>query len=243
MAGALHRCGGMTEFAVKPPTIPIPFNKLLKVVAIVDPEAPQIRQLLDHLAAEHFEVEIASDFNRDVSEDAGVGAYLASIDGDCLERARQLVHAVRAIGFRMPLWGLLGRGVDRVQRVPSAVSRPQPDAAAATRADMPGLFSTQSVHKQGAGSRKSTSDRPHTRTAALHRAEAFQRVVSHPRLDLSLLSAVRVSRRQRPGARESGGRSAVGPVHRAWDRSAQEPAVFQERIDGRIKFHTYAVRE
>src|SRR5262245_62033809 len=106
MAGALHRCGGMIEFAVKPPTIPIPFNKLLKVVAIVDPEAPQIRQLLDHLAAEHFEVEIASDFNRDVSEDAGVGAYLASIDGDCLERARQLVHAVRAIGFRVPLWGL-----------------------------------------------------------------------------------------------------------------------------------------
>ena len=106
MAGALHRWGGMIEFAVKPPTIPIPFNKLLKVVAIVDPEAPQIRQLLDHLAAEHFDVEIASDFNRDVSEDAGVGAYLASIDGDCLERARQLVHAVRAIGFRMPLWGL-----------------------------------------------------------------------------------------------------------------------------------------
>jgi ornithine decarboxylase len=96
----------MIEFAVRPPTIPIPFHKLLKVVAIVDPEAPQIRQLLDHLEAQHFEVEIASDFNRDVSEDAGVGAYLASIDGDRLERARQLVHAVRAIGFRMPLWGL-----------------------------------------------------------------------------------------------------------------------------------------
>src|SRR5262245_26044678 len=96
----------MIEFAVRPPTIPIPFHKLLKVVAIVDPEVPQIRQLLDHLAAEHFEIEIASGFNRDVSEDAGVGAYLASIDGDSLERARQLVHAVRAIGFRMPLWGL-----------------------------------------------------------------------------------------------------------------------------------------
>ena len=96
----------MIEFAVRPPTVPIPFHKLLKVVAIVDPEAPQIRQLLDHLAAEHFEIEIASGFNRDVSEDAGVGAYLASIDGDSLERARQLVHAVRAIGFGMPLWGV-----------------------------------------------------------------------------------------------------------------------------------------
>jgi ornithine decarboxylase len=97
----------MIEFAVKPPTIPIPFHRLLKVVAIVDhPDDPQIRQLLDHIAAQHFEIEIATDFDRDVSEDAGVGAYIASIDGECLERARQLVHAVRALGFRMPLWGV-----------------------------------------------------------------------------------------------------------------------------------------
>ncbi len=96
----------MIEFAVKPPTIPIPFHKLLKIVAIVDAGDPQTRQLLDHLAAEHFEIELADTFDRDVSEDAGVGAYIAWIDGDRLERARQLVQSVRDIGFRMPLWGL-----------------------------------------------------------------------------------------------------------------------------------------
>jgi ornithine decarboxylase len=96
----------MIEFAVKPPTVPIPFHKLLKIVAIVDDDDPQTRQLLDHLAAEHFEIELAGDFDRDVSEDAGVGAYIACIDGDRLERARRLAHAVRDIGFRMPLWGL-----------------------------------------------------------------------------------------------------------------------------------------
>jgi len=97
----------MIELAVKPPTIPIRFHKLLKVVVIVDrPEDPQIRQLLDHIAAEHFEIEIAADFDRDVSEDADVGAYIASIDGECLERARQLAHAARALGFHIPLWGV-----------------------------------------------------------------------------------------------------------------------------------------
>ena len=58
----------MIELAVKPPTIPIPFHKLLKVVAIVDPDDAQIRQLLDHIAAEHFEVEVATDFDRDVQD-------------------------------------------------------------------------------------------------------------------------------------------------------------------------------
>ena len=71
----------MTELAVKPPTIPIPFHKLLKVVAIVDPDDAQIRQLLDHIAAAHFEVEVATDFDRDVSEDAAVGAYHGGAGG------------------------------------------------------------------------------------------------------------------------------------------------------------------
>jgi hypothetical protein len=38
------------EFSVPSPTIPIPFHKLLKVVAIVDREDGQTRQLLDQLA-------------------------------------------------------------------------------------------------------------------------------------------------------------------------------------------------
>ena len=37
---------------VKSPTIPIPFHKLLKVVAIVDEKDPLTRELLDHIAAE-----------------------------------------------------------------------------------------------------------------------------------------------------------------------------------------------
>jgi hypothetical protein len=60
----------MIEFSVKAPTIPIPFHKLLKVVAIVDAQDRQTRELLDHIAAEHFEIEVAESFDRDVSEDA-----------------------------------------------------------------------------------------------------------------------------------------------------------------------------
>ena len=42
----------MIEFSVKAPTIPIPFHKLLKVVALVDGQNPQIRELLDQIAAD-----------------------------------------------------------------------------------------------------------------------------------------------------------------------------------------------
>jgi ornithine decarboxylase len=88
------------------PTIPIPFHKLLKVVAIVDAKNQQIQQLLDRIAGEGFQIEVSDRFDRDVSEDAAVGAYIAMIDGDCREQARSLGQAVRAVGFRTPLWGL-----------------------------------------------------------------------------------------------------------------------------------------
>ena len=39
----------MIEFSVETPTIPIPFHKLLKVVAIVDTADAQTKQLLDQL--------------------------------------------------------------------------------------------------------------------------------------------------------------------------------------------------
>jgi ornithine decarboxylase len=94
------------EFAVKPPTIPIPFSKLLKIVAIVDRSQPQTRQLLDHLAAEGFEVEVGTAYDRDVSEDADVGAYIALIDGDHRAAAIDLARRVRALGFKTPLWAL-----------------------------------------------------------------------------------------------------------------------------------------
>lgn len=91
---------------VKRPTIPIPFHKLLKVVAIVDAENSQITQLLDRITAENFKVEVSNRYDRDVSEDASVGAYIALIDGDRLSQARFLARSVREIGFRTPLWGL-----------------------------------------------------------------------------------------------------------------------------------------
>ena len=36
---------------IQVPTIPIPFAKFLKIVAIVDPESAQTRELLDRLGA------------------------------------------------------------------------------------------------------------------------------------------------------------------------------------------------
>ena len=96
----------MMEYAAKPPTIPIPFHKLLKVVALVDARDREARALLDRLTAEKFEVEISDRYDRDVLEDAAVGAYIAAIDGDRLEPARKLVRAVRGVGFSTPLWAL-----------------------------------------------------------------------------------------------------------------------------------------
>ena len=96
----------MNLLSVKPPTIPIPLHKYLKVVAIVDAADPQTKQLLDQIAAENFEIEISDRFDRDVSEDAGVGAYIAFIDGDRAEKAQALARAVRANGFETPLWAL-----------------------------------------------------------------------------------------------------------------------------------------
>jgi len=78
----------MIPRSVKSPTIPIPFHKLLKVVAIVDAKDPQTKQLLDHITAENFRVEVTESFERDVSEDAEVGAYRAA--GQIVEVVKQL---------------------------------------------------------------------------------------------------------------------------------------------------------
>ena len=43
--------------------------------------------------AERFEVEISDRYERDVLEDAAVGAYIAAIDGERLEPARKLVRS------------------------------------------------------------------------------------------------------------------------------------------------------
>jgi ornithine decarboxylase len=96
----------MIPRSVKAPTIPIPFHKLLRVVAIVDHEDSRTKELLASIAAEQYEIEVTDSFDRDVSEDAGVGAYLALVDGERKEKARNLARAVRAIGFETPLWAV-----------------------------------------------------------------------------------------------------------------------------------------
>jgi len=69
----------MTPYPVKGAQLPIPFHRFLKVVAIVDRTNPQIQQLLDSFAAHHYEVEVTDSYERDVSEDAAVGAYRAPV--------------------------------------------------------------------------------------------------------------------------------------------------------------------
>jgi len=96
----------MSASVVKPPSVPISFQGRLKVVAIVDPANPQIREILDQIRADNYEVEVTDSFERDVSEDSDVGAYIAFIDGERLAPARKLGESVRAIGFRTPMWGL-----------------------------------------------------------------------------------------------------------------------------------------
>lgn len=96
----------LNEFSVKSPTLPIPFHKLLKVVALVDGEDPSTRELLAEIAAAGYEIEVSDRYERDVGEDAGVGAYVARIDGDRLDRGRALAVAVRGIGFETPLWAV-----------------------------------------------------------------------------------------------------------------------------------------
>lgn len=96
----------MIPRSVKAPTIPIPFHKFLKVVALVDGENPQIHELLEQIRAEHYTVEVRDRYEGDPSEDADVGAYIALVDGDRRERGRAMAEKVRELGFRTPLWAL-----------------------------------------------------------------------------------------------------------------------------------------
>jgi ornithine decarboxylase len=88
------------------PTLPIPFPRLLKIVAVVDAANPQIKELIERIAAAGYEVEVSERFERDVTEDAAVGAYIAWIEGDRREKAREMARRVRDAGFHTPLWAL-----------------------------------------------------------------------------------------------------------------------------------------
>ena len=104
----------MIEYAAKTPTIPIPFHKLLKVVALVDGENPHVRALLELIEAQNFQIEISDRYDRDVSEDAEVGAYIASVDREQRELARRPRLFLDVRGIVQPLPGLQLRSAGRV---------------------------------------------------------------------------------------------------------------------------------
>ena len=91
----------MQDFAAKTPNIPIPFHRLLKVVALVDAANPQVAALLERLRAENIEVEVSDRYSRDVSEDSDVGAYIASVDGTRRDHARALGKAFATADSRL----------------------------------------------------------------------------------------------------------------------------------------------
>ena len=95
-----------SSYSLKPPSIPIPFGKLLKVVAVVEHGNAQTEALLAQIRAEGYEVEASDGYERDVGEETSVGAYIVWVDGEHLERAKALARAVRGIGFATPLWAL-----------------------------------------------------------------------------------------------------------------------------------------
>ncbi|HPO21176.1 MAG TPA: Orn/Lys/Arg decarboxylase N-terminal domain-containing protein, partial [Rubrivivax sp.] len=95
-----------SAYSLQPQAIPIPFHKLLKVVAVVDPGSLPTKDLLAQIAAEGYELEVVATPERDLDEDASVGAYIVLTDGERLEAAKALVRGVRALGFGTPLWAL-----------------------------------------------------------------------------------------------------------------------------------------
>jgi len=95
-----------SSYALQPPTVPIPFGRMLKVIVVADPDHAAIKELVSQLAAENVAVEVDPRYGRQADEDANVGAYLIWTDGEHIDQARELVRAVRTIGFRTPLWAL-----------------------------------------------------------------------------------------------------------------------------------------
>ena len=91
---------------------------------------------------------------------------------------------------------------------------------------MPGLFSTQSVHKQGAGF--SQASQIHKRDDHISGQRRFvehktvQRIVSDACFDFTFLSFVRVTGCERQDTRRQSRRGVVGPLHRARNRNAKE---------------------
>ena len=95
------------SFRVITPTQSTSFQTLLKAAAVVHGDGPQTRQHLDHIAVEKYQIEVNDRFDRDVSEDAAVGAYSAATNGERRELARQPAPGIRGVGFRTSLWSVV----------------------------------------------------------------------------------------------------------------------------------------
>ena len=95
------------SFRVNTPTHSTSFQTLLKAAVVADGDGPQTRQRLDHIAVENYQIEVNDRFDRDVSEDAAVGADIAAPDGTRREQARQPAPGIRTVGFRTPLWSIV----------------------------------------------------------------------------------------------------------------------------------------
>ena len=87
----------------------IPFQKLLRIAALCDESNPKVAKLLDTVRSLDFEVEIDSRYDRDVTLDADIGAYIVACDGELHDPARKLTQAIREIGNRAPVWALAER--------------------------------------------------------------------------------------------------------------------------------------
>ena len=85
---------------------PIPFERFLKIVAIVDRDDEHTKQLTATLEAEGFCVEISADYDRNPQLDADTGAYIIDCDEPNREAARKLAYAIRDTGNHTPMWAL-----------------------------------------------------------------------------------------------------------------------------------------
>ena len=92
---------GTAHFAVKTPTIPIPFHKLLKVVALVDGRGPADTGAARPHRRRELRDRVSDRFDRDVSEDAAVGAYIA-LDRRRAPRAGARAWRSAVRGDRLP---------------------------------------------------------------------------------------------------------------------------------------------
>ena len=87
----------MQEFAAKTPPIPIPFHRLLKVVALVDGANAQVAALLDRLRAEKIEVEVSDRYARDVLDAIRSSRFRPKfVDGEAV--------ATTGVAYREVFW-------------------------------------------------------------------------------------------------------------------------------------------